>query len=85
LHHLHGYFINIEILFQYLKECKTPVVWTFMIVGLTGHCAYFDFVGCEKWKTECHHCEQKKNTLEVCFDRSRQNHIDKRILILSVI
>ena len=25
--------------------------WTF-----TGHCAYFDFSGCDKWKTGCNHC-----------------------------
>jgi putative colanic acid biosynthesis glycosyltransferase len=86
LHHLHGYFINIEILFQYLKECKAPVVWTFHDCwSFTGHCAYFDFVGCEKWKTECHHCEQKKEyPASLLFDRSRQNYIDKKRIFNSI-
>ena len=60
LHHLHGYYINIKILFDYLSSAKIPVIWTFHDCwSFTGHCTHFDFVGCEKWKTECHHCEQK--------------------------
>ena len=86
LHHLHGYFINIEILFNYLKESKIPVVWTFHDVwSITGHCTHFDFVGCDKWKTQCHHCEQKKEyPKSLIFDRSRQNYIDKRRIFNSV-
>lgn len=86
LHHLHGYFINIEILFQYLKESQIPVVWTFHDCwSFTGHCAYFDFVGCEKWKVECHNCEQKKEyPASLLFDRSRQNYIDKKRIFNSV-
>lgn len=86
LHHLHGYFINIEILFNYLKESKIPIVWTFHDCwSFTGHCAYFDFVGCDKWKTECHHCEQKNEYPQsFLFDRSRQNYIDKKRIFNSV-
>lgn len=86
LHHLHGYFINIEILFKYLKEKNTPVVWTFHDCwSFTGHCAYFDFVGCEKWKTECHHCEQKKEyPKSLVFDRSRKNYRDKKRIFNSL-
>ena len=86
LHHLHGYFINIELLFNYLKESEIPIVWTFHDCwSFTGHCAHFDFVGCEKWKTECHHCEQKKEyPASLIFDRSRQNYIDKKKIFNSV-
>jgi len=28
LHNIHGYYLNIEILFNFLKECNKPVVWT---------------------------------------------------------
>lgn len=86
LHHLHGYFINIEILFNYLKESEIPVVWTFHDCwSFTGHCAHFDFVGCEKWKIECHHCEQKTEyPASLLFDRSRQNYIDKKRIFNSV-
>ena len=57
LHNLHGYYLNIEILFNYLREVQKPVVWTFHDCWpFTGHCAYFDSVNCEKWKTECGSC-----------------------------
>jgi len=60
LHNLHGYYLNVDVLFHYLKEVQKPVVWTFHDCWpFTGHCAYFDRVGCEKWKTECHECPQK--------------------------
>jgi putative colanic acid biosynthesis glycosyltransferase len=86
LHHLHGYFINIKILFKFLKERNIPVVWTFHDCwSFTGHCAYFDFVGCEKWKTQCHHCEQKKEyPKSLIFDRSKQNYIDKKRIFNSL-
>ena len=86
LHHLHGYFINIKILFKYLKESRIPVVWTFHDCwSFTGHCTYFEFVGCEKWKTECHHCEQKTEyPKSLIFDRSRQNYIDKKRIFNSI-
>lgn len=86
LHHLHGYFINIEILFQYLKESNIPVVWTFHDCwSFTGHCVHFDFVGCEKWKTQCHNCEQKNEyPKSLLLDRSQQNYIDKKRIFNSV-
>ncbi|MFV5694923.1 glycosyltransferase [Flavobacterium sp. LB3P122] len=86
LHHLHGYFINIEILFDYLKEYKIPVVWTFHDCwSFTGHCAHFDFIGCEKWKTECHHCEQKTEyPASLLADRSQQNYLDKKRIFNSI-
>jgi glycosyltransferase involved in cell wall biosynthesis len=86
LHHLHGYYINIEILFNYLREYNIPIVWTFHDCwSFTGHCAYFDFVGCEKWKTECYDCEQKNEYPKSLFlDRSRQNFVDKKNIFKSV-
>ncbi len=86
LHHLHGYFINIEILFDYLRESKIPIVWTFHDCwSFTGHCVHFDFVGCEKWKTECFTCIQKKEyPASLLLDRSQQNFIDKKRIFNSV-
>ncbi|SFD73589.1 glycosyltransferase [Flavobacterium phragmitis] len=86
LHHLHGYFVNIEILFNYIKKQDIPVVWTFHDCwSFTGHCAYFDFVNCNKWKTECHTCEQKKEYPKSLFiDRSNQNFIKKKKIFTSI-
>jgi len=57
LHNIHGYFLNIKFLFEYLKKVKTPIVWTFHDCWpFTGHCAYFDSVNCFKWQEECNKC-----------------------------
>ena len=86
LHHLHGYFIHIEILFNFLKLYNKPVVWTFHDCwSFTGHCAYYEFVGCEKWKTQCYNCEQKNEyPKSILFDRSRLNYLDKKRIFNSV-
>lgn len=55
LHDLHGYFVNIYSIVDYLKVKRIPTVWTFHCEFMyTGKCGYaFD---CEKWKTECKNC-----------------------------
>ena len=59
LHNIHGYYINVEILFDYLKKCGKPVVWTLHDCWtVTGHCAHFSAVGCDQWKTGCRKCVQ---------------------------
>lgn len=59
LHCIHGYYINIELLFKYIRKKNKRVIWTqHDCWAFTGHCAYFDAVGCEKWKIGCHDCEQ---------------------------
>lgn len=80
LHNIHGYFINYPILFDYLVTLKTPIVWTMHDCWLfTGHCAYFDAVGCERWLTGCYNCPQKNTyPTSLLLDRSKQNYIDKR-------
>lgn len=61
LHNLHGYYLNIEVLFSYLKEVRKPIVWTFHDCWpFTGHCTYFDSVGCEKWIDGCFNCPKTK-------------------------
>lgn len=82
LHHLHGYYINIEILFDYLSRKKIPVVWTFHDCwSFTGHCSHFEYINCTKWKTECNHCPQKlEYPKSFIMDRSRENfHLKKNI------
>lgn len=86
LHNIHGYYINIEILFNYLKEANKPVIWTLHDCwAFTGHCAYFDYVGCDKWKNGCNKCPQKEGypTSKV-FDNSKLNYEKKRELFTSI-
>lgn len=80
LHNLHGHYINIDILFCYLKKFNKPVVWTMHDCWpITGHCAHFDYIGCQKWKTGCHNCVlQHSYPKSYIFDRSKALWKDKR-------
>ena len=86
LHHLHGYFINVNILFDYLKISDIPLVWTFHDCwSFTGHCSYFEFIGCNKWKNECNNCPQKKKyPASFLIDRSKKNYFQKKEIFNSV-
>ena len=58
LHNLHGWYICIPMLFNYIKSNNIPVVWTLHDCwALTGQCTHFDMIGCSKWKSHCNKCE----------------------------
>ena len=80
LHNLHGYYINIELLFRYIKEKNIPVVWTLHDCwAMTGHCTYFSACGCEKWKTQCGKCPQKHDYPQSnALDASKKNYKRKK-------
>ncbi|MEE0929047.1 MAG: glycosyltransferase [Acutalibacteraceae bacterium] len=86
LHNLHGSYINIKILFKFLKKYNKPVVWTLHDCWTyTGHCAHFTLIGCEKWKTQCYNCPRTRSYPKSLFlDRSRRNHNLKRKLFTSL-
>ncbi len=86
LHNLHGYYLDLEQLFGYLKTCGKPIFWTLHDCwSFTGHCAYFDYVRCHKWKTGCHHCPQKKTyPASLLLDGSRRNWEKKRELFTGI-
>lgn len=86
LHNLHGYYIHIGLLFDFLKSFGKPVVWTLHDCwAFTGHCAYYDFAGCDKWKTQCFDCPQKKEYPASLFsDRSKENYSEKSVIFNSL-
>lgn len=86
LHNIHGYYINVEVLFNYLKESGKKVIWTLHDCwAFTGHCAFFDYVGCTKWKTGCEHCSQKTEyPARVGIDGSKRNYGVKKELFSGV-
>ena len=52
LHNIHGFNINMPILFSYIKKHKKRVVWTLHDCWpFTGHCPHYEMVGCTKWRT----------------------------------
>jgi putative colanic acid biosynthesis glycosyltransferase len=86
LHNLHGYYINVEVLFNYLKMSQIPVVWTLHDCwAFTGHCTYFDYVNCFRWETGCFSCPNKKiYPASFYLDNSKLNYEQKKILFNSV-
>ena len=86
LHIIHGYYLNLPILFDFLANKDIPIVWTIHSCWeFTGHCAFFDRVGCNKWETGCSNCPQLKAypTSWLC-DRSRKNYAEKKKIFTSL-
>ena len=85
LHNLHGYYINVEILFDYLKKSGKKVVLTLHDCwSFTGHCVHFENRGCEKWKDGCHNCPAKKAyPASLFFDNSKKNYKKKKTVFTS--
>lgn len=86
LHNIHGYYIHIGLLFQYLRTCGKRILWTLHDCwAFTGHCAYFDFVGCDRWKSGCHHCPQKGSyPASMALDGSKRNFDRKKRLFTGI-
>ncbi len=86
LHNLHGYYLHVGELFDWLRRSRLPVVWTLHDCwAFTGHCAYFDAAGCEKWQTGCGRCPQKKAyPASFLMDRSAANYQDKKQIFTSL-
>ena len=86
LHNIHGYFINIELLFNWIKSRpQMKVYWTLHDCwSFTGHCVYFTMAGCSKWQTHCEHCPQKYAYPSSFIDNSFRNYEDKRRLFTGV-
>lgn len=63
LHNIHGFVLQVELLFAYLKQAGKPVVWTLHDCWpFTGHCAFYDYTGCEGFKNGCHGCKEYRRT-----------------------
>lgn len=85
IHTIHGYYVNIEILFNFLKEYKKPVIWTLHDCwSFTGHCAHFDLIGCTKWKTQCYNCPIHREYPKSFTDNSRHIYKLKKQLFTGV-
>lgn len=80
MHNLHGYYIHIGVLFDYLKDCGKRIIWTLHDCWpFTGHCAYFDYSSCNRWKSGCMHCPQKGDyPASIGLDLSCQHYKAKK-------
>ena len=80
LHNIHGYYVNYEMLFAFLKEYHKPVVWTLHDCwAFTGHCTHFDAAGCDKWRRGCEQCCQSgEYPSSLGKDASKENYAGKK-------
>lgn len=71
-HNLHNSYLNIPMLFRYVKKKHIRIVWTLHDCWpFTGHCPYFTFAECDKWKTGCGGCRQLSIYPPTCIDNTR--------------
>lgn len=72
LHNLHHSYINLPMLFNFLKKSDIKVVWTLHDCwAFTGQCPHFILAKCDKWKTGCHDCPQINIYPEADVDRTK--------------
>ena len=80
LHNIHGYYINVEFLFKWIKSRPNmQVKWTLHDCwAFTGHCAYFTIANCDKWTEKCEKCPQRKKYPRSIMDNSKSNFERKK-------
>lgn len=87
LHNIHGYYINYEMLFEWIKQHpQIQVKWTLHDCwAFTGHCAYFMAAGCEQWRDGCSRCPQKSSyPKSLLFSNSGKNYERKKRIFCNV-
>ena len=83
LHNLHGYYINVPMLFRYIIKNNKRVIWTLHDCwAFTGHCCNLN--GCDKWKSLCKGCPKHKLYPASITDRSHLNYQRKKELFTAV-
>ena len=86
LHNLHGYYINIELLFNWIKSRPDmKVIWTLHDCwAFTGHAAYCEASNCNRWKKGCYNCPNKSEYPKSFTDNSKTNWKKKKKLFSGV-
>ncbi len=73
LHNLHNCYINLPLLFKYIKKSGIKTVWTLHDCwSFTGQCPHFIMAQCDRWKTGCHHCSQYRSYPATYVDRTKK-------------
>lgn len=89
LHNLHGGYLHIEKLMEFLKSSGIPIIWTLHDCwSFTGHCAHFQIANCNRWKTGCFDCPDCKRKesypISYFFDRSSEQYMRKKVAFSDV-
>ncbi len=79
LHNIHGSYVNVPMLLNFLKKNDIKTVVTLHDCWLfTGKCPHFTAVGCDKWKESCGACPQLSRYPKARLDRTAKNLADKK-------
>jgi glycosyltransferase involved in cell wall biosynthesis len=80
LHNLHGYYINYELLFKWIKQHpEMEVKWNLHDCwAYTGHCSHFQLTGCERWKSGCYGCPEKGEYPATKFLSAAKSNWDRK-------
>ena len=87
LHNIHGYYVNIEILFKYLRaHPEIKKIWTLHDCwAFTGHCAYYTYAKCNKWQRCCNsNCPNKNEYPKAIFSKVEKNFNRKKEIFNNV-
>lgn len=85
IHNIHGYYVNVKILFEYLRKGNKRIIWTLHdCCAFTGHFALCDGDNCEKWKCGCGKCPQNRVYPKSFIDRSKSNWRKKKIVFSGI-
>lgn len=85
LHNIHGYYLNIEVLFDYIRHSGKRVLWSlYDCWSITGHCAHFDYNCCNKWKSNCKHCTFRFDYPKTYIDCANKNYKRKKELFTGI-
>ena len=84
IHNIHSHNCNFEMLFDYIRKKGIKAYWTFHDCwAFTAYCPHFDMIGCDKWRTGCNKCPQRKQ-FSWFFDRSAYLYNKKMAAIKGV-
>ena len=87
LHNLHDYYINVEMLFEWIKaRPDMEVKWTqHDCWAFTGGCMHFEMSHCDQWKTGCQKCNRNEINFHPFIYRTHRNYIKKKNTFTNVV
>ncbi len=79
LHNIHGYYLHVGLLFDYLRSCGKRVIWTLHDSwAFTGHSPLCSLKLCRRFEKGCGSCPLLKTYPAAILDRSKSNWKRKR-------
>lgn len=79
LHNIHSNFLNLQLVVNYAKKNRIPIVLTLHDCWyFTGKCYHFVDFGCDRWKTGCGECPKRMIDIPSLFCDSSSSVFKER-------